>query len=148
MLLQKARESLNRNLCAGPEQIGPILAEGTKGNPRQVKRFLNALLIRQAIAMARGFEESINQTVLAKLMLAERFQPDFYEYIAGRAMVAENGKVRELAELEISAEGANENKKSERKRKDEKGGSSSAPEPEIAKWLEREWLQRWVQNSA
>ena len=25
------------------QQIGPILAEGTKGNPRQVKRLLNAL---------------------------------------------------------------------------------------------------------
>jgi hypothetical protein len=60
-------------------QIGPILADGTKGNPRQIKRFLNALKVRQAIAQARGFADLINQPVLAKLMLAERFQPDFYD---------------------------------------------------------------------
>lgn len=34
-------------------RIGPVLGEGTKGKPRQVKRFLNALLMRQAIAKAR-----------------------------------------------------------------------------------------------
>lgn len=79
------------------QQIGPILAEGTRGNPRQIKRFLNALLVRQAIARARGFGESIHQSVLAKLMLAERFQPDFYEYVAGRAMVADDGKVKVYA---------------------------------------------------
>lgn len=56
------------------QQIGPILAEGSKGNPRQIKRFLNSLLIRQAIAEARGFGDVINRSVLAKLMLAERFQ--------------------------------------------------------------------------
>ena len=57
------------------QQIAPILAEGTKGNPRQVKRFLNALLVRQTIAEARGFGDLIERPVLAKLMLAERFQP-------------------------------------------------------------------------
>ena len=29
------------------DQIGPILASGTKGNPRQIKRFLNTLLLRE-----------------------------------------------------------------------------------------------------
>ena len=27
-------------------RIGPVLGEGTKGNPRQIKRFLDALLVR------------------------------------------------------------------------------------------------------
>ena len=75
------------------QQIGPILAEGSKGNPRQIKRFLNSLIIRKKIADARGFGSSINQAVMAKLMLAERFQPDFYEHIGKLAMVAEDGKV-------------------------------------------------------
>jgi predicted KAP-like P-loop ATPase len=39
-------------------RIGPVLGEGTKGNPRQIKRFLNALLVREAIARARGFGDS------------------------------------------------------------------------------------------
>src|SRR5207245_644695 len=56
-------------------QIGPILASGTKGNPRQIKRFLNTLLLRQSSAKARGFGDAVNLPVLAKLMLAERFLP-------------------------------------------------------------------------
>lgn len=75
------------------QRIGPILADGTKGNPRQIKRFLNALLVRQEIARARGFGDLINQAVLAKLMLAERFQQDFYDLIATQAMVSEGAKL-------------------------------------------------------
>lgn len=32
------------------DQIGPILASGTQGNPRQIKRFLNTLLLRHQTA--------------------------------------------------------------------------------------------------
>ena len=123
-LLAKARESLNKPwLGAGisqtdvravdpahkdqldgvfllAQQIGPILAEGTKGNPRQIKRFLNSLFVRRSIAAARGFGDSVNETVLAKLMLAERFQQDFYEYLAAAAMHANDGKVLELRNME------------------------------------------------
>ena len=107
------------------QQIGPILAEGSKGNPRQIKRFLNSLMIRQAIAEDRGFGDMINRAVLAKLMLAERFQPDFYEYIAGQVMVAEEGAAAELALLEEraakeeeAAGGAKKSKKAEKSKAD------------------------------
>lgn len=123
------------------QQIGPILAEGSKGNPRQIKRFLNALSIREAIAQARGFGDEINRAVLAKLMLAERFQPDFYEYIATQAMVAENGAPPELATLEECASkdqgAATDTKKSEAETVDPASDT-------IEKWLEREWLRRWL----
>lgn len=123
------------------QQIGPILAEGTRGNPRQVKRFLNALLVRQVIAKARGFGDSIHQSVLAKLMLAERFQPDFYEHIAGRAMIAEDGKVTDLTLLEDGGDG----KKGDKGAKTSKEENEAAPSvADVAKWLEREWLQRWL----
>jgi len=56
------------------DQVSPMLAKGTKGNPRQVKRFLNALLLRKSIADARGFGDEVQLPVLAKLMLVERFQ--------------------------------------------------------------------------
>ena len=46
------------------DQIGPILANGTKGNPRQIKRFLNTLILRQRTAEARGFGQLINLSVL------------------------------------------------------------------------------------
>src|SRR5439155_7740837 len=104
VLLQKARKSLNQpwigsgisqadvravnpsrqseldTVAVLAEQIGPILAEGTRGNPRQIKRFLNSMFVRMTIAEARGFADSVNQAVVAKLMLAERFQQEFYEH--------------------------------------------------------------------
>jgi predicted KAP-like P-loop ATPase len=125
-------------------QIGPILAEGTKGNPRQIKRFLNALMVRQAIAKARGFENLINQPVLAKLMLAERFQPDFYDHVAGQAMLVADGKVAELQKLESEVREGTEPKRADAKK--EKGAikQETVDDRGLAKWREREWLNRWV----
>lgn len=117
------------------QQIAPILAEGTRGNPRQIKRFLNALFVRSAIAKARGF--TVNQTVLAKLMLAERFQQDFYEHLAGAAMVAGEGRVAELALLEAAATKV----QTPAAANDEK---PTPLDPAAQKWLDRDWLQRWL----
>lgn len=83
------------------EQIGPILASGTQGNPRQIKRFLNALMLRQRTAEARGFGDEVKLPVLAKLMLAERFLPRLFEQIA-LAAIAGDGKCAELSTLETS----------------------------------------------
>ena len=124
------------------QQIVPILAEGTKGNPRQIKRFLNALVLRQLIAKERGFADLVSQSVLAKLMLAERFQPDFYEFIAAQAMVSEDGKVPNLNALEAS-DGLKAGEK-----KDEMAKTTAKKEKseqtDIEKWLERDWLRRWL----
>lgn len=123
------------------QQIGPILAEGTKGNPRQVKRFLNSLFVRLTIANARGFGDAVNQAVLAKVMLAERFQPDFYDYLAGEAMLAEDGKITELRQMETVARGDSKAKKS---KKEGTGEKSDRSDDDAAKWLERAWLVRWL----
>jgi hypothetical protein len=122
-------------------QIGPILAEGTKGNPRQIKRFLNALLVRQAIARARGFEDAINQSRLAKLMLAERFQPDFYDHIASQAMASEDGRSQDLRALEADQQEQAPPKSGAKRGKTEE---ETAALPDVSKWVEREWLRRWV----
>ena len=125
------------------QQIAPVLAEGTKGNPRQIKRFLNTLLLRQQIANARGFADLISQPVLAKLMLAERFQPDFYEHIASQAMLSSNGKAADIILLE-------ESRKEQRTEKKKTNGSKETTEKEYsedsntAQWLERDWLKRWL----
>lgn len=165
-LLAKTRESLNQPWLGGgisqsdvravdtarrdelgaayvvAQQIGPILAEGTKGNPRQVKRFLNSLFVRLTIAKARGFGESVNQAVLAKLMLAERFQQDFYDHLAGQAMLADQGKITELREMEIFAREDGKETKDNKEGKAEE--TATRPVQETAKWLEREWLVRWL----
>jgi predicted KAP-like P-loop ATPase len=133
------------------EQIAPILASGTKGNPRQVKRFLNALILRKLTADARGFGEDIALPVLAKLMLAERFIPHLFDQIASAAVAAPDGKCSDLASLEAVARGeslepAKESKTNASGKKKSASGSSAvdAKESEILKeWLsssaDREW---------
>ncbi len=73
------KASRTNDALALSDQIGPILASGTKGNPRQIKRFLNTLVLRQRTAEARGFGDDVKLPVLAKLMLAERFLPRLFE---------------------------------------------------------------------
>lgn len=58
------------------DQISPILTDGTRGNPRQIKRFLNAMTLRLAVAERRGIASDIVMQALSKLMLVERFDPD------------------------------------------------------------------------
>jgi KAP family P-loop domain len=82
------------------EQIGPILASGTKGNPRQIKRFLNTLLLRRASAEARGFGDDVRLPVLAKLMLAERFLSRQFDQLATCAASSPDGICRDLIALE------------------------------------------------
>jgi hypothetical protein len=83
------------------DQIGPILASGAKGNPRQIKRFLNTLLLRKRTADTRGFGDEINLPVLAKLMLAERFLPSLFEQIATVAVTHSQGLCEDITQLEI-----------------------------------------------
>lgn len=90
------------NALALSDQIGPILASGAKGNPRQIKRFLNTLLLRERTATARGFGDDIKLPVLAKLMLAERFIPRLFEQIAFVAAVHPQGLCDDLETLEKS----------------------------------------------
>lgn len=85
------------------DQIGPILASGAKGNPRQIKRFLNTLLLREKTAAARGFGSDIKLPVLAKLMLLERFTPRLFDQIASVAAVHPKGRCQDLASLEAFA---------------------------------------------
>lgn len=59
--------------------IGPTLAEGLKGNPRQVKRVLNALLLRRKLAEIAGL--AIRDEVLVKLMLLEYSRPTLFEQL-------------------------------------------------------------------
>lgn len=54
------------------DRLAPLMtsAEGIKGNPRLIKRFLNALSIRMSLARAQGVD--VDEAVLTKLLLFER----------------------------------------------------------------------------
>lgn len=65
------------------KSIDKILAEHTGGNPRNIKRFINMLLLRTEIARNRGFDPNeLKMAVLAKMMLIEQYNNDFYKALA------------------------------------------------------------------
>jgi hypothetical protein len=55
-------------------RLTPILYEKLRGNPRRIKRFLNDVRVRQAVAARRGID--LETAVVAKLMLLEKLLPD------------------------------------------------------------------------
>lgn len=100
------------------KQISSILAPSINGNPRQCKRFLNTLTMRQKLAKSRGVE--LDKNILAKLMLAEYFNPEFFKAITK----PEN---RELFKLF------------------EKGEELMENNP-FATWKDKEWVKTWMKN--
>lgn len=99
-------------------QISSVLAPSINGNPRQCKRFLNTLAMRLALAKARGVK--LDKNILAKLMLAEYFNPEFFKAI----IKPEN---RELFKAF------------------EKGDALKEDNP-FAIWKDKEWVKNWMQN--
>lgn len=63
------------------EQLGTILYRQTEGNPRRLKRFLNAFWIRSAQAAANGVKLEV--AVCAKMMVAEFLYADLYALLVG-----------------------------------------------------------------
>jgi molybdopterin-guanine dinucleotide biosynthesis protein len=55
-------------------RLTPILYEKLRGNPRRIKRFLNDLRVRQAVAGHRGI--ILDEDVVAKLMVLEKLIKD------------------------------------------------------------------------
>ena len=56
-------------------RIAPTLSRGLRGNPRQLKRFLNTMLLRLETARRRGV--ALDPAVLAKLMVLEQQEAEF-----------------------------------------------------------------------
>lgn len=136
------------------DQIGPILASGTRGNPRQIKRFLNALMLRKQTADARGFGGDIMLPALAKLMLAEQFLPRLFEQIAIKVVSSSLGICKELKLLEIAVatteksaieieradQPATKTKKSVARNNEEKETENSL----LDEWLSAKPIQEWA----
>ena len=110
-------------------QIVPILSVGLNGNPRQSKRFLNALLIRYNMAKSKGID--LNKRVLAKLMLLEYFKPETFNSF--HQLQVENGGVLPKIEvLEGKAIG-----------KEESDGEETKIATEQEAYLQDSWLKGW-----
>jgi hypothetical protein len=105
--------------------IADVVTDGLKGNPRQVKRMLNAMALRKQLAEVA--EIRIRDEVLAKLMVLEYSKLRLFQDL-GQWQAGEGGFPQKLRALEASATGAGEHK--------------PAPPEEISK----DWLQPVVQN--
>jgi len=77
-------------------------ASGIAGNPRLIKRFLNALAVRMAISRAHGV--GVDETVLAKILLFERIgNPKAYAQLTKAVTESTDGKPVFLSEWEEKA---------------------------------------------
>jgi predicted KAP-like P-loop ATPase len=86
------------------DRLAPLMttASGIVGNPRLIKRFLNALAIRMAISNAQGV--GVDEAVLAKMLLFERLGDlNAYAELIKAVSSNEGGKPVFLAEWEEAA---------------------------------------------
>ncbi|MHB1468291.1 MAG: KAP family P-loop NTPase fold protein [Solirubrobacteraceae bacterium] len=112
------------------ERVGPTLARGARGNPRQLKRFLNTLLLRQRTAAKRG--APVKPGVLAKLMLLEERHVVEFEQLYQWQLTA-SGAPEQLAEAERMVRG-----------KSAKGEKDAATRAAAETWLARPGVRDWV----
>lgn len=133
-------------------QISGILSKGSAGNPRQIKRFINTLLLRYDIAHARGIGDDIKLSALAKLMLLERFIPSIYESIA--LNLSPNGTSNLIAHLEVKmkskeTKSSNSGSVSNADKKDNAEGENSVIseiEKQLKEWEHNEELLEWIKT--
>lgn len=84
------------------ERLAAVMtsASGIQGNPRLIKRFLNALSIRMSISRAQGV--GVDEAVLVKLMLFERSgNPKAYEELMKAVATHKDGKPVMLSDWEV-----------------------------------------------
>jgi predicted KAP-like P-loop ATPase len=91
------------------DRLAPLMAtaSGIMGNPRLIKRFLNALAIRMAISRAQGV--GVDEAVLAKMLLFERLgNPKAYAALTRAVAENNQGKPILLVEWEQKANAGKE----------------------------------------
>ena len=87
----------------------PLMADGLKGNPRQVKRFLNALMLRKELASVAGLEQAIETNKLVKLMILEYVEPELFVDLFNK--IDSDGRVSLLDALEAKSKNGPAKKK-------------------------------------
>ena len=108
--------------------IAHVITEGLKGNPRQVKRMLNMLLLRKKLAEVGKIE--IKDEILAKIMVLEYSHLQrFYEL--NEWQVAEDGHPAKLKKLEKIA-------------REEDDAEPIKPEDKLEDW-QTPSVQKWLQ---
>lgn len=142
-------------------QVGDVLSASVHGNPRQTKRFLNALLLRLRMAEARGVE--LDRRLTAKLMLLEYFKPALFQTL-GLWQAAQGGEPDEIRQLEAwnrqqagpaaarsaaaTDEGADESADGEPGEETTDGEKAREDQVELAEelrpWTTEQWVRDWL----
>jgi predicted KAP-like P-loop ATPase len=105
--VQSLHGTLNKELVAQfdtADRLAHLMAtaSGISGNPRLIKRFLNALSIRMAISRAHGV--GVDEAVLAKMLLFERVgNPAAYAALSKAVTESADGRASFLSEWEEKA---------------------------------------------
>lgn len=79
------------------KQIAPMVTDGLKGNPRQIKRFLNTFTLRLELADVAKF--NLDERILAKLMVLEYVALSRFKELCDWQQM-QNGKPKQIIELE------------------------------------------------
>lgn len=109
------KEESIKNALALSRQVSPILAAKLNGNPRQCKRFFNALFMRLSMAESRGI--TLDKNVFAKLMLLEYFKESMY------VMVVDSSNSKDLEDLEAN---------------------HPTEDNVFGKWASDDWVKEWL----
>lgn len=125
-------ESIHKALTGGAElpanlkeqldwskAVASVITEGLKGNPRQVKRMLNAMSLRKQLAAVAKI--SIKEEILAKLMVLEYSNLPLFQEL-NQWQAAEKGVPSKLKTLESES------------LKEEDASETTLPEDGLAKW--------------
>lgn len=78
----------------------PVITQTLSGNPRQIKRFLNTLTLRQRLASVAKLL-NFNDAVLAKLMVLEYSELQLFKQLY-EWQISEQGVPKQLVELEAA----------------------------------------------
>lgn len=108
--------------------IAPQISEGLRGNPREIKRFLNTLLLKLEASGRRGIE--LKPTVLAKLMILEERHLHRFRQLY-RWQVSAGGKPIEIAQAERLSRGDELEESSQ-------GATDWAGDETLTSWLQLE----------
>lgn len=109
--------------------LAPIITEGLKGNPRQIKRFLNTYSLRDRLVRVAKISD-FKMDILAKLMVLEYSSQSLFKQIY-EWQSSQKGEPAEITDLEVLA---SENKVKEIKDK----YASAWGTDKVLRWLNSE----------
>lgn len=131
-------------------RIAGVLGPALKGNPRQLKRFLNGLELRRGLANRRGVMDELDEAVLAKLAVLEYAERRRFQELH-EAQLSASGKPPALKALEAAVRGTGgtevhdrDAKREGAAKRDRVSPKSESAEGLLANWTTSEWVHGWL----